>query len=724
MKTKKIVLIFALLSVALFSVCLSACGKEEDKTMKNFIYTATAETCVITGIKDNSVKQITVPDFVTKIADGAFSSCSNLEEITIPFVGAVAGKTANDTYQYPFGYIFGTDSYTGSNAVKQLYYGDIMRENTTYYIPNSLRKVTVTGGNILYGAFSGCSSISNIIISDNITSIGAGAFFNCSSLTNITIPESVTNIYDAAFSDCTSLTSIIIPDSVTNIGDEAFSNCSSLTSITIPDSITNIGYGVFRNCSNLSNIIIPDSVTNIGDEAFSGCSSLTSVSIGNSVTSIGADAFSDCTSLTSIIIPDSVTNIGSGAFSGCNLLQYNLLDNIKYLGNKSNPYVIVMEVTDKNLTNCLINNKAKIIYNNAFSDCTNLTSVIIPDSVTNISDSAFSGCSSLSSVSIGNSVTNINSNAFSDCTCLTSIIIPDSVTSIGNGAFEDCRSLTSVTIPNSVTSIGFSAFIGCSKLTSVTIGNSLTSIGNYAFYNTAYYNDENNWENGVLYIGKHLIKAKTDLSGAYTIKDGTLTIADSAFIGCRSLSSITIPDSVTSIGSSAFEDCSSLTSITIPNSVTSIGSYAFYNTGYYNDENNWENGVLYIDKHLIQVIYYFSGEYTIKDETLTIADYAFQGRGRLTRITIPDSVTRIGDSAFSNCYSLRGVAIGKGVTSIGSYAFSDCYSLASVTFENTNGWYICSSGSATSGTNIDVTDTARNATYLTSTYCNYYWKRG
>ena len=529
MKTKKIVLIFALLSVALFSVCLSACGKEENKTMKNFIYTATAETCVITGIKDNSVKQITVPDFVTKIADGAFSSCSNLEEITIPFVGAVAGKTANDTYQYPFGYIFGTDSYTGSNAVKQLYYGDIMRENTTYYIPNSLRKVTVTGGNILYGAFSGCSSISNIIISDNITSIGAGAFFNCSSLTNITIPESVTNIYDAAFSDCTSLTSIIIPDSVTNIGDEAFSNCSSLTSITIPDSITNIGYGVFRNCSNLSNIIIPD----------------------------------------------SVTNIGSGAFSGCNLLQYNLLDNIKYLGNKSNPYVIVMEVTDKNLTNCLINNKAKIIYNNAFSDCTNLTSVIIPDSVTNISDSAFSGCSSLSSVSIGNSVTNINSNAFSDCTCLTSIIIPDSVTSIGNGAFEDCRSLTSVTIPNSVTSIGFSAFIGCSKLTSVTIGNSLTSIGNYAFYNTAYYNDENNWENGVLYIGKHLIKAKTDLSGAYTIKDGTLTIADSAFIGCRSLSSITIPDSVTSIGSSAFEDCSSLTSITIPNSVTSIGSYAF-----------------------------------------------------------------------------------------------------------------------------------------------------
>ena len=35
----------------------------------------------------------------------------------------------------------------------------------------------------------------------------------------------------------------------------------------------------------------------------------------------------------------------------------------------------------------------------------------------------------------------------------------------------------------------------------------VTSIGYKAFYNTAYYNDKNNWEDNALYIGKHLICA-------------------------------------------------------------------------------------------------------------------------------------------------------------------------------------------------------------------------
>ena len=79
----------------------------------------------------------------------------------------------------------------------------------------------------------------------------------------------------------------------------------------------------------------------------------------------------------------------------------------------------------------------------------------------------------------------------------------------------------------------------------------------------------------MLYIGKHLIEAKTSISGAYTAKQGTKTIANSAFEGCTGLTSVTIGNSVTSIGYYAFEGCTGLTSITIPNSVTSIGYYAF-----------------------------------------------------------------------------------------------------------------------------------------------------
>ena len=129
-------------------------------------------------------------------------------------------------------------------------------------------------------------------------------------------------------------------------------------------------------------------------------------------------------------------------------------------------------------------------------------------------------------------------------------------------------------IPQEVTSIGAYAFAGCSGLTSITIPDSVTSIEASAFYNTALYNNEDNWENGVLYLGKHLIKAQVDTSGSYEIKAGTLTIAD-AFSGCKKLSSVTIPDSVTSIGNQAFFDCRKLISITIPDSVTSIGIQAF-----------------------------------------------------------------------------------------------------------------------------------------------------
>ena len=48
---------------------------------------------------------------------------------------------------------------------------------------------------------------------------------------------------------------VIVKDNVGSIGDYAFQDCSNLTSITISDSVTSIGSEAFDNCSNLTNIV-------------------------------------------------------------------------------------------------------------------------------------------------------------------------------------------------------------------------------------------------------------------------------------------------------------------------------------------------------------------------------------------------------------------------------------------------------------------------------------
>ena len=262
---------------------------------------------------------ITIPDSVTSIGNYAFSGCSSLRSITIPFVGAKAGVTSSDTYQYPFGYIFGTSSYTGGVATKQLYYGSSTSSttSTTYYIPSSLKSVMVTGGNILYGAFYNCNGLTSVTIGSGVTSIGDRAFYDCTWLTSVTIGGGVTSIGDYAFSGCTWLTNIYYTGDVA--GWCGISGVDNLLGyglrkktlyfdgnkvegeLIIPGSVMSIPSCAFYNCSGLTNVIIPDSVTSIGASAIRGCSGLTSVTIGNGVTSIGDKAFYNCTGLTSVI---------------------------------------------------------------------------------------------------------------------------------------------------------------------------------------------------------------------------------------------------------------------------------------------------------------------------------------------------------------------------------------------------------------------------------------
>lgn len=126
---------------------------------------------------------IIIPNSVTNIGEGAFHGCSSLKSITIPFAGESVHASTMSGRWYGFGHIFGKSSYTGGYHVDQhIGYND----HVIYYIPSSLTTVVFNGSNILPGAFENCYYLTNITISDNLTSIGSDAFYRCEGLTNIT----------------------------------------------------------------------------------------------------------------------------------------------------------------------------------------------------------------------------------------------------------------------------------------------------------------------------------------------------------------------------------------------------------------------------------------------------------------------------------------------------------------------------------------------------------
>lgn len=434
---------------------------------------------------------------------------------------------------------------------------------------------------------------------------------------------------------------------------------------------------------------------------------------GCNVACIGYWAFYGCKGMTSVTIPNTVEFINNGAFADCtNLYEFRVNDeNRNYcaydgvLFNKEKTSLIAFpnKKTDGYQVPVFVNE----IFNAAFYGCCDLKSVKIPDSVKKIGAQAFSKCTGLSSIEIPNGIAEIPDETFCDCTALTLIAIPNTVKKIGTRAFENCTELTAVTIPDSVTEIGWEVFYGCSALASISISDSVVSMGCGVLGGTAYYNNKNNWKDGILYCGNHLIRAdKNTLCGEIEIREETKTIAGMAFADCENLTAVTIPEGILEIGYGTFQFCSKLKSAHLPDSIKSIGLYAFDHcseladitfpdnvedigwcvidgTAFYRNKSNWENGVLYCGNHLIEANSSVAKNYKVKDGTKTIAaayesmsrDGGFMYNNELESVVIPDSVIFIGPSVFFNCENLKAVTIPESVKYMSSSTFEGCKSL-------------------------------------------------
>jgi hypothetical protein len=398
----------------------------------------------VTGISGASAKtRIYVPETyndlpVKYIESGVFNECVNLVSITLPFVGGSI-KTRLDSYQFPFGYVFGTSYQKASKATTQNYCDKnyVTKVNKTFYIPSTLKNATITGGNILYGAFYNCSGLTSITLGKGVTTIIGDAFYGCSGQTNFYYTGGVEGWCGIDFKSSSSNPS--------TFAKNVYINNEIITDLVIPDTVTSISDYAFYKFDDLTKVTLSNSVTSIGEYTFSDCSNLTSVSLVDGLTSIGRYAFLGCSKLTNVKIPESVSSVGREAFGDCDAINFTEYDNAYYLGNDSNIYYALIKAKSKDITSCEINTKTKVLSEQAFYRCSNITSITIPDSVITIGTSTFAYCVGLATITVPDNVINIELSAFDSCSGLTSVTIGNSVTSIGDFAFYNCSSLTSVT---------------------------------------------------------------------------------------------------------------------------------------------------------------------------------------------------------------------------------------------------------------------------------------
>lgn len=493
-------------------------------------------------------------------------------------------------------------------------YNDYSNEYTgSVVIPSSVTYggTTYSVTSIGYEAFRYCSGLTSVTIPSSVTSIGESAFRECSGLTTVNFNaekcSSMGSSSNYVFSGCRSLTEINIGDNVTTIPDYAFSYCSGLTSVEIPSSVTSIGDYAFYYVTKA--FFLTNTKPSIGRNAFSSCkvyytanndsydiwwgthkvySLLSSMFEVDGVKYIPTsmsqrtcdmvDVDYSAESVNPAIGPTvkytnstgrqydfKVNNVNMYAAYGCKALSD--------LALKNEGEIETYAFYGSSATAIDVDNTATTIGDYAFSDCSGATEIKLGDKITSIGNSCFSGCRSLLNINIPKLITTINQSTFYGCSSMTAVTFNKAVTSIGSDAFKNCSKLASLTIPANVTSISSGAFDGCTSIGDLTFEDSETAI-NIA---CRFVSGKN------LYLGRNITYSMSNASPfsennvleTVTTNMNVTSVPNYEFYNCKSLKDVYLSDAVTSVGTYAFSGDIALANFEVGISVESIGAEAF-----------------------------------------------------------------------------------------------------------------------------------------------------
>ena len=692
---------------------------ETVEELKYLNYVNDGQKIIIQSAKNLDIKEIIVPSYIqsenfrypiSSIAEGAFAYCSNLESITLPFIGQ--GYYSTDyTKNMHFAYIFGTKSFTNSSKITYYQSKDGTSGTTyTYYIPNNLECVTITDeSHIFRSAFSGCSNLTSITLNNKVTSIDEYAFSGCTNVEYITNISYVTSFGDGAFYNCQSLKEITIGNKITSLPYNLFGNCKSLTSLVIPDTVTSIGGYLIEGCDSLESLTLPffgdkdgqytanissiignpkslkeitiTKMTNIPSEGFKNCTSVETINLPSNISNIYYEAFMGCTSLKNVNIPSTITTLNTRLFKGCTSLEEIVLPD-----------------------------SITIIYNEVFSGCTNLKDVTMPANIVQYGDDVFKDCTSLEphkyeyGIYIGSKTNPYYILVGLEDTTQTSYALNDQLVIVEKGVFKECSNVTTLELPESVRIIKPGALKGLSKLerfASPLFGNDMNGqyggingtfaslFGDEEFPNTYEIEYTSVYRKYYYYIPKTLkeieqLGPKIQCNSYYKISSLETYICDdrcsfgsvSFFSGCTKLKNVTIPHGTTMLLSGVFENCTSLTEIVIPNSVTELA-------GCFQGCTNLKS-ITFEEGSKLTFFSAFGGctnleNFDIPKTVTEIGSSAFNGCTKLTSLTLHEGITTIYQGAFRNCTNLKEIVIPSTVTQLDGLIFEGCSSLESIT---------------------------------------------
>lgn len=476
--------------------------------------------------------------------------------------------------------------------------------------------------------------IEKITLPEGLEQIGKDAFYGCGSLKSVELPSSLIAIGKSAFAYCNYLTSIELPANLQYIGEDAFLFCHNLVYIGLEESnpyfVKKKGIIYDKNCASVyfvsknelpSSVILPDTVTRIENSAFYYCEGFVSIQLPEGLQYIGNYAFEYCGRLRSIDLPDGLKQIGDCAFAYSVMQEFTLPESVTEIGVSIlssscdlEKVTVKAPLTDLkkmcehcgSLQEIILPEELKVL--NGFSGCCSIKRLDIPDGVEIIEDGSFWG-GGLESLQIPAGVQKIEEGAIWNCVDLSEIQvspdnphfyvesgmlfseehvllaitnqvegdveIPDNCSRIGENAFYLNETITKVVLPASLSEIGLQAFAKCSALSEIHVGNGITRIGSGAFWDTAYFHDDANWEDGVFYLGQYALSVADEQKKIITIKDGITLLGDCFCVQSDGLEAVILPDSVEYIGEAAFWICPELKKLMGGKNVKWIGENAF-----------------------------------------------------------------------------------------------------------------------------------------------------